>query len=129
MIKGKGLVIAGWLDQNFIFITREHKNVSAYSGYCESRYSMNGWGQGQKAERLAKCPLVSKTVLTGKGGGTAGLHSQHFQTESAVWYMDGGTKLGLFSFWYLQPVVRQGEMEIQTREFPEVFVPCGFGRV
>ena len=90
---------------------------------------MSGWGKGQKAEGVQVFISLSKIVLTGWGGGTAELHSQHFQTESAVWYMDGGTKPGLFSFWYLQPVVRQGEMEIQTREFPEVFVLCGFGRV
>lgn len=72
---------------------------------------------------------LSKIVLTGRGGGTAELHSQHFQTGSAVQYMDDGTKLGLYSFWYIQLVVRQGEMKTQTREFPELFMLCGFGRV
>jgi len=71
MLKGNGLVIAGWTDQNSVFITREHRNVSAYSGYCESSYCMSEWRQGQKVEGLAKCSLVYKNCLDREGRGNS----------------------------------------------------------
>lgn len=62
MLKGSGLVIAGWI---------EHKNVSAYSGYCESRYWVSGWGKGLKAERLANYSLLCQKLSWQAGDGNS----------------------------------------------------------